>query len=118
MRFRLVKVVFCFRDSARALAPSPPILLPENEQTGNEQTRTDSELDSITQLQSFATHFLTYLRDSDWSRSCSASETRLGPSHPRLRSYSLKMNKQGVSKHAQIVSLIPSRSCKEWFPNF
>src|SRR5438270_552498 len=95
---RLVKVVFCFRDSARALAPSTPILFPENEQTGNEQTRTDSELDSITQLQRMVPKVLTYIRDSDWSRSCSASETRLGPSHPRRRYYSLKINRLKMNR--------------------
>ena len=52
----MVKVVFCFRDSARALAPSPPILFAGNE--------------------------------------------------------------QGMSKHAQIVSLIPSPNREERFPKF
>src|SRR5947209_7186205 len=80
--------------------------------TENERTRTDSKLDSITQLQKNPI-VLTYPGDSARSRSCSVSRNRLGPWLPRLRFYSLK-NEQRMSEQAQIVSLIPSHSCKEW----
>src|SRR5690242_7833580 len=86
------------------------MLFPEK----NEQTRTDRELDSIAQLHTMLHTVPTYRRDSAWSRSYSASETRLGHVPPRCRCCSLKR----MSKHAQIVSLIPSHSCTQCFTQF
>ena len=53
-RFSSVRVVFCFRDSARARAPSSPMLLPEQKRA--------RQLDLVTQLQTIIHPDLTYLK--------------------------------------------------------
>src|SRR5215475_2745914 len=59
----------------------------------DEQTRKDRELEPITQLQTAVHTVQTYQRDSAWSASCSASETRPVRVLPQGRYYSLKMHR-------------------------